>query len=62
MASISYLFVAQLQDYLGLGSESRMNRPGIMDFKNWLWRTTHEQINDKLAEEIAYLTTLYSRY
>ena len=38
MASVSYLFVAQLQDYLGLGGESRMNRPGIMDGKNWLWR------------------------
>ena len=61
MASVSYLFVAQLQDYLGLGGESRMNRPGIMDGKNWLWRATREQINDKLAEEIAYLTQLYSR-
>jgi 4-alpha-glucanotransferase len=61
MGSVSYLFVAQLQDYLGLGGESRMNRPGIMDGKNWLWRATHEQINDKLAKEIAYLTTLYAR-
>ena len=61
MASVSYLFVAQLQDYLGLGGESRMNRPGIMDGKNWLWRATHDQINDKLAKEIAYLTKLYAR-
>ena len=62
LASVSYLFVAQLQDYLGLGGESRMNRPGIMDGKNWLWRATREQINDKLAEDIAYLTELYARY
>ena len=62
MASVSYLFVAQLQDYLGLGGESRMNRPGIMDGKNWLWRATHKQINDKLADDIAYLTTLYARH
>ena len=62
MASVSYLFVAQLQDYLGLGGESRMNRPGIMDGKNWLWRATHEQISDRLANDIAYLTTLYARY
>ena len=61
MASVSYLFVAQLQDYLGLGGESRMNRPGIMDGKNWLWRAKHDQINDKLAEDIAYLTHLYAR-
>ena len=61
MASVSYLFVAQLQDYLGLDGSSRMNRPGIMDGKNWLWRATSEQINDKLANEIAYLTKLYAR-
>ncbi len=61
MGSVSYLFIAQLQDYLGLGSESRMNRPGIMDGKNWLWRATRDQINDKLAKEIAHLTTLYGR-
>ena len=61
MASVSYLFVAQLQDYLGLGGESRMNRPGIMDGKNWLWRAKHDQINDRLAEDIAYLTNLYAR-
>jgi 4-alpha-glucanotransferase len=61
MASVSYLFVAQLQDYLGLGAESRMNRPGTSDGKNWLWRATREQINDKLAKEIAHLTTIYSR-
>ena len=61
MASVSYLFIAQLQDYLGLGGESRMNRPGIMDGKNWLWRVTKEEITDKLAEEIAYLTKLYGR-
>ena len=30
--------------------------------KNWLWRATREQINDKLAEDIAYLTELYARY
>ena len=61
MSSVSYLFIAQLQDYLGLGGESRMNRPGIMDGKNWLWRVTKEEITDKLAEEIDYLTKLYGR-
>ena len=61
LSSVSYLFVAQLQDYLGLGGESRMNRPGIMDGKNWLWRATSDQINDNLANEIAYLTQLFAR-
>ena len=61
MASVSYLFIAQLQDYIGLGGESRMNRPGVMDGTNWLWRATPELINDRLAEDISYLTKLYGR-
>ena len=62
MASVSNLFVAQLQDYLGLGAEARMNRPGIMDGKNWLWRAVPGQITDELAATIAGLTSLYGRY
>ena len=61
MSSVSYLFVVLLQDWLGLGGESRMNKPGIVDDSNWVWRAKPEEINDKLAEEIAYLTQLYGR-
>ena len=61
MASVSYLFVAQLQDYIGLGGESRMNVPGTNDGRNWRWRALPEQINDQLAGDIAYLTLLYGR-
>ena len=38
MASVFNLFIAKMQDYLGLGGESKMNRPRIMDGKNWPWR------------------------
>ena len=61
MASVAYLFIAQMQDYIGLGEESRMNDPNINGGKNWKWRATKEQINDKLAEDIAHLTQLYGR-
>ena len=61
MASVSNLFIAQMQDYLGLGGESRMNRPGTMDGKNWIWRAAPKQINDSLAREISHLTKLYAR-
>lgn len=61
MSSVSYLFVAQLQDYLNLGGSSRMNRPGITDGKNWRWRVTSDELTNDLAETIAKLTTLYSR-
>lgn len=61
MSSTSNLFIAPLQDYLGLGGEARMNRPGIMDGKNWIWRSTPGQIPEDLAEKIADLTVLYNR-
>ena len=61
MASVSYLFIAQIQDYLALGGDSRMNRPGTMDGKNWLWRVSPGQINDTVAKEICHLTKLYAR-
>lgn len=56
MASKSQLFVAQMQDYLGLGADSRMNVPGIVQPENWRWRMTAGQASDALAQEIADLT------
>ena len=61
MASVAYLFIVQMQDYIGLGGESRMNVIGVDNGKNFKWRATHEQINDQLAEEIAQLIKLYGR-
>lgn len=37
MGSRAELFVAQMQDVLGLGAESRMNTPGTAG-GNWVWR------------------------
>lgn len=62
MASVSYLFLAQIQDWLGCAGEARMNKPGIVDDTNWVWRAKPGQINDKLAWEIAELTQLYGRW
>ena len=61
LASVAYLFIAQMQDYIGLGGESRMNVMGISGGRNFKWRATHEQLNDTLASEIAQLTQLYGR-
>ena len=60
-ASVADLFVAQLQDWLELGPEGRMNHPGVTDGNNWRWRALPEQITPALAEEIAEITTLYGR-
>ena len=58
--SVAELFVAQLQDYLGLGSESRINVPGVAD-NNWCWRLRPGMTTSALAEEIKELTHTFSR-
>ena len=60
MASVADLFVAQLQDYLGLGSESRINVPGVAE-GNWAWRLQPGQTCAALAAEIRELTHTFAR-
>ena len=61
MSSVAFLFIAQMQDYIGLGGESRMNVIGVNNGKNFRWRATREQISDNLAEKIGHLTEIYGR-
>ncbi len=61
MASVSELAVVQMQDYLELGSEARMNFPGTCTGNNWTWRAGSDYINDTLAERINRLTRTYGR-
>ena len=58
--SVAELFVAQMQDYLGLGSESRINVPGVAE-GNWRWRMRSGRDSVALAEEIKTLTHTYGR-
>ena len=60
MASKAQLFMAQIQDYLGLGADSRINSPGILG-DNWQWRLVPGQLSQSLAAHIADLTTQYER-
>ena len=60
MSSTANLFVAQIQDYLGLGKEARINTPGT-DTGNWQWRMTAGAADKKLAKKIAELTIRYER-
>lgn len=60
MSSVSKLFVAQMQDWLELGSESRINTPGTFG-SNWLWRARSEDFTIELSEEIFRMTELYGR-
>ena len=60
MSSVARLFVAQMQDWLELGAEARMNAPGELSPKNWSWRLT-EMPTDELADEIYEMTKRYAR-
>lgn len=58
--SVAELFVAQLQDYLGLGSEARINVPGVAE-GNWRWRLLPGQAAAELAKEIKDMTHAFGR-
>ena len=60
MSSVADLFVVQMQDYLGLGAQSRMNTPGILG-GNWQWRMKEGQIDQALTEKIAETARIYGR-
>lgn len=60
MSSVAELFVTQMQDFLGLGAEARMNTPSTLG-TNWKWRLAEGQITEELTSKIAEMTRLYGR-
>lgn len=61
MRSHANLFITQMQDYLELGNEARINKPGISDGTNWCWRMKEGILTDALAEKILKITEMYER-
>ena len=61
MSSVSQLCVVQIQDYLELGREGRMNHPGTLSMENWTWRAQEGFASEDLAQRIRNLTELYGR-
>ena len=60
-ASVADLCIIQMQDYLELGSEARMNFPGTQSASNWTWRACEGFATDVLARKIRRMTQLYCR-
>lgn len=60
MSSVASLFVAQMQDYLGLGKAARMNTPGT-NTGNWQWRMLPGEASPSLAQKIQKMTRLFGR-
>lgn len=59
-SSVAWLAVVPMQDWLGLGSEARMNQPGREE-GNWQWRCRWEHLSDSLAQAISTLCVVYGR-
>ena len=60
MMSVANTLIIPMQDILGLGSESRMNIPGI-NKNNWRWRVTEEYLRDDISELLNTMVRLYGR-
>ena len=56
MDSKADLFMAQMQDYLKVGEDGRMNRPSTLDPANWVWRMKKGQDSKALAKRIRTMT------
>ena len=60
MATVSNLFVAQMQDWLELDTWARMNTPGSPE-GNWQWRMKKDVLSPVLSAEIAQMTLRHNR-
>lgn len=60
LASVARLAVLPLQDLLGLGSEHRMNLPGVAQ-GNWRWQFRERDLTPELAARLRALVELYGR-
>ncbi len=60
LSSPANTVILQMQDYLGLGNEARINEPSTLG-KNWRWRIKRECLNPWLAGIILGCTVSYVR-
>ena len=62
LASKADVAILPLQDWLGLGSEARMNMPGTKGGSNWQWKIPKNALSSRLASRIRHaVKDLYSR-
>jgi len=54
------LVMAPIQDFLGLGSAARLNRPGTTR-RNWRWRLNRKQLTDELCASVRVMVAEASR-
>jgi 4-alpha-glucanotransferase len=59
-ATRSKIAIAPMQDYLGLGSEARINVPGTSS-NNWRWRVLDTQLTDAVCDNVAAMVAAAGR-
>ena len=60
LASTARLAVIPVQDYLGMGTESRMNEPSTLG-KNWRWRMCSGDLDETLIGKCRRMAKIYGR-
>lgn len=60
MCSPAGIFIAQMQDVLGLSAEGRVNTPGVAS-GNWQWRMLPHECSAALAEKLREYMRMYGR-
>ncbi len=59
--SVADLAIVPAQDVFGLGSEARMNTPGV-GADNWAWRARRDDFTGDRAERLRFLARLTGRF
>lgn len=60
LSSVADLAVIPVQDYLGLGSEARINTPSTLG-SNWSWRMIQGEFTSEIINRCRKMTELYGR-
>lgn len=60
LSSVANQAIIPLQDLMGLGSEARMNTPGV-GAGNWEWRYSEAMITSQMKRSLKQLTEVYGR-
>jgi 4-alpha-glucanotransferase len=60
LASVAHTSIIPVQDILGLGSDARMNTPGLAQ-GNWTWRMKKDALTMKHADQLRRWTETYDR-
>jgi 4-alpha-glucanotransferase len=60
LMSVANVAIVPVQDLLGLGSESRMNRPGTGE-GNWAFRVAPDALTPAIADRLRALCATYGR-